>query len=323
MKKIFITSLCFIAYLQASVQTSLIDIYRQKGLSEVQKQIELSLQDPSYWKEHLKDKNTTIGFYEFDTPVILVNKELKTIKLYKWKDYNQSFLSRDDVIVGKMGDKQKEGDLKTPVGVYEIQKRFTPQDPFYGPLAFSLSYPNTLDKLQNKNGHGIWIHGFPLDEKQREDMTKGCIALKNDALVEFDKKLNTNKGIVIISEKKKISVKKDTISYALAQLFAWKNAWKENNLKSYLSFYDESFTRFDGKNKKEFAKYKTSIFQKREKKTITFKNIAIIPHPDTKEDNIFRISFDEVYKTASYSFVGKKELYVKMEDDKMKILVEK
>ena len=36
-----------------------------------------------------------------------------------------------------------------------------------GQLAFVLSYPNTYDKVQGKNGHGIWIHGSPLDGRQR------------------------------------------------------------------------------------------------------------------------------------------------------------
>ncbi len=57
--------------------------------------------------------------------------------------------------------------MKTPEGVYELTSKLTKLDSFYGPLALVTSYPNTFDKAMNKKGHGIWIHGMPLDEKEK------------------------------------------------------------------------------------------------------------------------------------------------------------
>ncbi len=322
MKKIF-TLLCFIAYLNVYAKTNLVQIYRHEGLASVQKHLQSLLQDPLYWQDYLQNKDVSIGFYEFDIPVIIVNKKVKNIKLYKQEGYKQNLLYTQEVIVGKMGDKQKEGDLKTPVGTYDIQKRFIPQDQFYGPLAFALTYPNNLDILQNKDGHGIWIHGYPLNNDARADMTKGCIALKNDELKKFDKLLNTTQAIVIITEDDKIAVSKQDMSAILSQLFAWQDAWRRSDINAYLSFYDDRFIRYDGKNKEEFTSFKRAIFQKKESKIIRFKNIAISPYPNNIESNLYRISFDEIYKTQNYNFTGKKELYIKLEDDKMKILTEK
>ncbi len=320
MKKIFTI---WVSFAILSFANSLVQTYRQKGLKAVGEQIEFLLQDSTYWKEFLKDKNVQKGFYEFDTPIIFIDKSLKMMDLYHYKNYKLFPTSTQDIITGKMGDKQKEGDLKTPVGVYNITKRFVPQDGYYGPISFALSYPNVLDRLENKSGYGIWIHGFPLNNEKRPDQTKGCVALENKALKKFDKDLNSDKAVVIISERGDKNVSKKDIANILASLFQWKYAWKHSHLKQYLSFYDESFKRFDGKNLAQFTELKTRIFARNENKTIIFKNISISPHPDLKNKNLYRISFEELYRTNSYSFIGQKELYVKVQNNKMKIIVEK
>ena len=69
----------------------------------------------------------------------------------------------------KTGDKLREGDLKTPNGVYwlfkswsglELAEYFGKAANVYGVGSFELTYPNYLDLvLYGKNGDGIWIHG--------------------------------------------------------------------------------------------------------------------------------------------------------------------
>ena len=58
------------------------------------------------------------------------------------------------------GDKQKEGDLKTPEGVYFITQVITQKLDYmeYGPSAVALNYPNPADRLRKKTGSGIWLH---------------------------------------------------------------------------------------------------------------------------------------------------------------------
>ncbi|MBR4422611.1 MAG: hypothetical protein IKS68_00150, partial [Mailhella sp.] len=53
-------------------------------------------------------------------------------------------------IHGKVeGDKQVQGDLKTPEGIYFVTRKITQQLDFmeYGPHAFALNYPNPVDRL--------------------------------------------------------------------------------------------------------------------------------------------------------------------------------
>lgn len=76
------------------------------------------------------------------------------------------------------GDKEKQGDLRTPEGIYFITRKITQQLDFleYGPHAFALNYPNPVDRIRRKTGGGIWLHskGRPIAGLQ----TRGCLALE-------------------------------------------------------------------------------------------------------------------------------------------------
>lgn len=88
------------------------------------------------------------------------------------------------VSIGNQGmGKWREGDAKTPAGVYFIQKHLT--DPMlpdlYGSGALTLDYPNPLDKELNRTGSGIWLHGSPsLQYARPPTATDGCVVLAND-----------------------------------------------------------------------------------------------------------------------------------------------
>ena len=195
-------------------------MYRDGGIGEVEKYIKEQLQTKEYWKDALKNKDVSYGYYENLNSLLLADKKTKKLTVYSTKNSKLELLSEyENVIVGADGDKKKEGDLKTPLGVYSITKRFTPSDQFYGPLAFSLSYPNTYDKVQGKNGHGIWIHGSPLDGSSRDAKSKGCIVLNNDTIELLDKNIESKNSITIVSEDGVQKIQKSQISTILAELF--------------------------------------------------------------------------------------------------------
>lgn len=303
---------------------SVVELYRKSGIKAVESYIQEKLQDKNYWKEYLKDVDVTFGYYENIKFLLIANKEKKELGIYKAENNLVELITTyKNVIVGANGDKQKEGDLKTPLGVYEITQKFTPPDPFYGPLAFVLSYPNTYDKVQGKNGYGIWIHGSPLDGSPRDPMSKGCIVLDNDTIELLDKTINPKKSIVIVSETKTPEVSKDEISLILSELFKWKSFWKENRLNEYLNFYAPDFKRFDKMGKKQFARMKKMIFSKKQSKSIVFKDINISPYPNEEGKKLFKIAFYEIYKSKTYKFRGNKELFIELKNDTFSILSEK
>lgn len=102
--------------------------------------------------------------------------------LFQIENNHQPAITREfPCIHGQVeGDKQKEGDLKTPEGIYFITHKVTQKLDFmeYGPHAFALNYPNPVDRIRKKTGSGIWLHskGQPIAGIQ----TRGCLAIEQD-----------------------------------------------------------------------------------------------------------------------------------------------
>ncbi|WP_294965750.1 L,D-transpeptidase family protein [Sulfurimonas sp.] len=301
--------------------------YRMNGINAIEKQMDFDLTKAQYWSEHIKDIDTTFGYLESNPNILTCNKENSTLNLYV-KDTNNSygFQNEYSAFTGKIkGDKVKEGDLKTPVGIYQITKKLTKEnklDSFYGPLAFVTSYPNTYDKYRGKNGHGIWIHGLPTEQK-RDEFTKGCIAINNSNIEGLNEIIDIDNTLLIINtDEVKKGISKETLATLLSQLYSWRYSWLFDDINGYLAFYSSDFVRSDGMKFDRFKKYKTRVFKKIEKKTIIFNSINVIPYPNT--DNIYQITFKELYKSDTFKFSGDKTLVVKLDETKsMKILTEK
>ncbi|EGN8886586.1 murein L,D-transpeptidase [Campylobacter coli] len=297
-----------------------------QGLDAVGVAIEKELTNKDFWLDEIGDRNISLGYYNDDVAIVLTNKTDKILRVYSYSDgkIKQDF-EQKAIITGLMGDKQVEGDLKTPVGFYELGRKFNPGDPYYGPFAFATTYPNLLDKVQGKTGGGIWIHGYPLDGTRLDEFkTRGCIALFNENLEEFAKVVQDKKVFAMTEEKEKVRAKKEDIAALLADLFAWKLAWTDSDINTYLNFYDEKqFKRFDKMKFEQFASMKKSIFSRKEDKKIKFSDINISPYPNVENETMYRISFYEDYYTKNYQFKGDKILYVKIDSKgKMKILAE-
>ncbi|EDJ6165731.1 hypothetical protein GFG10_05690 [Campylobacter jejuni] len=306
--------------------SDLVKIYLNQGLDAVGVAIEKELTQKDFWLSEIGDKNISLGYYDDNVAIVLTNKTDKILRVYSYEDGKiRKDFEQKEIITGLMGDKKIEGDLKTPVGFYELGRKFNPGDPYYGPFAFATTYPNLLDKVQGKTGGGIWIHGYPLDGSRLDEFkTRGCIALFNNNLEKFAQVVQDKKVFVMTEEKEKIRAKKDQIASLLADLFIWKLAWTNSDTNTYLSFYDEQeFKRFDKMKFEQFASMKKSIFSRKEDKKIKFSDINISPYPNLENETMYRISFYEDYYTKNYQFRGDKILYVKIDSKgKMKILAE-
>jgi len=301
--------------------------YKLNGINSLEKEMDRELTKVDYWKSYLKNRNTQFGYIEGYSNILACNKKKSTLTLYvKGSDENYEFKREHNAYTGKnSGDKVKEGDQKTPIGIYRIVKKLskdTNLDPFYGPLAFVTSYPNSYDKLRGKNGSGIWIHGLPT-KRTRDKFTRGCIAINNSNIECLGKNIKIDNTLLIIdSEEVEQNISKDILASLLSELYKWRYAWLYNDTSSYLNFYSINFIRDDGMKFPNFQSYKTRVFKKIEKKTIIFKNINVIPYPDTQ--NIYQITFNEYYKSDSFEFTGEKILMVRVDNNhKMKIFTEK
>jgi len=296
--------------------------YRNNGIDEIEKTMDIQLTKTDYWNKYLQSQNTQFGYIESYSNILTCNKEKSTLDVYILDKNNTYTLQREySAYTGKnKGDKFKEGDLRTPIGIYTLTKKISKLDSFYGPLAFVTSYPNSYDKYMGRDGHGIWIHGLPTNE-QRDDFTKGCIAINNKSIKCLDKHFDIEKTLLIINKDDvNHNVSKETLSILLSNLYSWRYTWLYNNIDNYLDFYSTSFIRFDGMVYSDFVNYKQRIFKKFEKKRIIFKNINVIPYPNSND--MYKISFKELYKSTSFEFSGNKVLIVKLIDNRIKIITE-
>ncbi|MDD3506558.1 MAG: hypothetical protein PHX65_08445, partial [Sulfurimonas sp.] len=180
---------------------------------------------------------------------------------------------------------------------------------------------NVYDSYRGKNGSGIWIHGLP--SQDRDEFTRGCIAINNSSIECLDKTIDIEKTVLIIDETKvKQNISKKTLSSLLAQLYSWRYSWIYDDIEGYLSFYSPSFVRNDGMDLDKFKKYKIRVFKKVEKKTILFNDINIFPYPNTS--NIYQINFKELYKSDTFKFTGDKTLIVELDkNNQIRILTER
>jgi len=312
--------LFFIASINAN---DILTEYRLHGIKNIQQTMDKKLASKSYWKIYLKDKNTEFGYLETYKNVLICNKEKSTLALYsKTKEQHYKLQKEYSAYTGKIkGDKHKEGDLRTPIGIYNITKKISKVDSFYGPMAFVTSYPNIYDKYNKKDGSGIWIHGLPT-KQERDEFTKGCIAINNKNIKCLDRHINIDETLLIINKNSiQKNISKEEIATILASLFQWRYTWIYNDIQNYLHFYTPEFIRFDGMDLQHFQAYKTRIFNKKEKKEIIFTDINIIPYPN--HPSLYQITFQEYYHSKSFIFNGSKVLIVKLENETIKIITEK
>jgi hypothetical protein len=134
--------------------------------------------------------------------VLLVESERARLWILHRKGDSVTVVANHYVTVGQQGvGKQREGDRKTPLGVYRIQSEIPGAKliDFYGPLALPLDYPNSMDRARAKTGSGIWVHGVPSDRYARPPLASdGCVVLANEDLLALRKYAKPGRTTVVV-----------------------------------------------------------------------------------------------------------------------------
>ena len=114
-------------------------------------------------------------------------------KLYLIKE-GEAFRTFDIALgIRPVGDKEHEGDFKTPEGRYQLDTR-NPNSEYF--LSIHVSYPSGQDVREARSrglnpGGAIMIHGQPNSPTRSEayyrtqDWTNGCIALSNSDMIDI------------------------------------------------------------------------------------------------------------------------------------------
>lgn len=123
--------------------------------------------------------------------MVVVEKENRKLHLMRGGKPFRTF----DIALGMypVGDKLREGDQKTPEGMYWLDMRNSDSDFF---LSIHVSYPSATDRREARSlglnpGGQIMIHGQPNSPTYseayyaKEDWTNGCIALSNSDMIDI------------------------------------------------------------------------------------------------------------------------------------------
>jgi murein L,D-transpeptidase YafK len=122
---------------------------------------------------------------------IVIEKALRKLTLVKGDRPVRSY--RVALGAQPTGHKRREGDERTPEGIYSIDAR-NPRSDFF--LSLRISYPNETDVARARAagedpGGQIMIHGLRNgfgwlgDRHQRSDWTDGCVAVTNSEMLEI------------------------------------------------------------------------------------------------------------------------------------------
>jgi len=191
---------------------------------------------------------------------IIVDKSSQTLRLFRSpKSVDSAYSSARaaplalqalyPVILGsKQGDKRTQGDLRTPEGLYHIQRWLPGQTlPIrYGLGAFTLDYPGYLDRLHGKTGNGIWIHG--INPRQDKFDTKGCVALSNENLQLLKNTIHADTPVLITPKLAWGSENERQARYGQwrDRTLQWLAAWEQGDLEQFSGFYSKKFPRRAG-----------------------------------------------------------------------------
>ena len=106
------------------------------------------------------------------------------------------------ITMGRAGaGKEREGDLKTPVGVYQIDGYIPGRQLHarYGAGALTTNYPNSLDRFLNRTGYGIWLHGTePGWINRGPQASEGCLTLSNPDFEQLLIQLGSHQDVPVV-----------------------------------------------------------------------------------------------------------------------------
>ncbi|MBX2868500.1 MAG: L,D-transpeptidase family protein [Acidiferrobacterales bacterium] len=247
-------------------------------------------------------------------------------RLYVYENLGTSYQLVADyfMTIGKQGmGKNKEGDLRTPEGVYFVTS-YLPGEGLpdrYGPGAFPINYPNEYDKKLKRTGYGIWIHGTESENYNRVPLASdGCLSLSNDEFLEIQQFVSTDWTTPVIISSKFDWVQPETLKAAVSparQLIdQWKADWESLDTDRFVSHY--SPTHF--KNYNAFVKRKKQVNAAKEFIEIDLNNLSIYDYPG--DESMLIVSFDQEYRSDNHHSVTQKKQYWMKEAGRWQIIHE-
>ena len=230
------------------------------------------------------------------------------------------------VTIGKNGlEKFREGDKKTPVGVYHVVSRL-PKDKltdFYGSGAYPISYPNEWDQMRGRNGHGIWLHGTPRDTYSRAPRASdGCIVLTNQDLETLAARLQIGSTPIVIADSidwAKPEEVESLRSDLASSIENWRRDWESRNTEAYLRHYAKNFES-NGQNLAQWSAQKHQVNAGKNWIKVRVSDVSLLLYPGKGDMAV--ATFEQDYTSSNLANRMMKRQYWIRENNKWRIVFE-
>jgi len=257
--------------------------------------------------------------------VLVVDSRRSRLYVFENVGGRPQFVADYYVTLGKNGvEKTREGDQKTPIGVYHVTANLPRQKltDFYGAGAFPINYPNAWDKRLGRNGHGIWLHGTPSDTYSRPPRASdGCIVLANADLEAVGRTLQVGLTPVIITDEVEWAaadaVEAERKALA-ATVEAWRGDWESRDTAKYLAHYAARFHSGD-QNLAEWSEHKRNVNASKSWIKVGVSRVSMLQYP---RERFVVVSFDQDYRSSNLSNVMRKRQYWIKDGGRWRILYE-
>jgi murein L,D-transpeptidase YafK len=260
---------------------------------------------------------------EAGTFYLVMKKETNSLTVRSFKEPNKILKEYRAISGTNSGDKEKEGDKKTPEGIYFIDQRVPKSrlTALHGAAAFELNYPNPVDRILGRTGSGIWIHGVDNEDRMKKKFdTLGCVAVSNADIVDLAAHITTLRNIPIVI------VAAETEGLALGfeppggpffeKVKAWAAAWSSRDADAYLKFYSTDFYS-KGMNFQAWTKYKKRLANQYSRIQVELEDVKILRHGK------YSVAvFKQKYQSNNFASVSMKRLYWVGEAQDAQILAE-
>jgi|TARA_B100000315_G_scaffold259226_1_gene314358 murein L,D-transpeptidase YafK len=211
------------------------------------------------------------------------------------------------------------------VGVYRITSFLNDEQlsDNYGFGAYPLNYPNTWDRISNRTGHGIWLHGLPkgTDKRPPQD-SDGCVIVDNGTLEQFGLYIKAGESLFVLSETLNWLPPgtKQPSADILEAIERWREDWVTNDNAAYLANYHDDFT--DTKRSlSEWKDYKTRVNGTKSYIKVDLSELSVVAYPG--EENLVATRFYQRYESSNYRWQGWKQLlWLRDESGAWRILYE-
>jgi murein L,D-transpeptidase YafK len=264
---------------------------------------------------------------------LVVDTTKSTLYVFENRGGEPRYVADYYVTIGKNGtDKSREGDKKTPLGVYHVTgfmsreklaAAYGRQSELYGIGALPLSYPNEWDRRQGRDGNGIWLHGVPFDTYSRPPRASdGCVALTNEDFEIIAKYAKAGITPVIIAQGidwVSPGAEKDVRAQLGQSIEGWRRDWENRDTDKYLAHYAPEFS--SGKQDlAQWSEQKRGVNAGKTWIRLKLDNVSYFLYPG--RDDLAVVTFDQDYASSNLSNEMRKRQYWIRERGAWRILYE-